>query len=77
MTAATITSAFVRSGKSFRAAFERGYEAYCRNAERKKAVCALSELDDRVLRDMGFDLSEIISVTHANPDERRIHYAGR
>lgn len=77
MTAAIITSAFVRSGRSFRTAFERGYEAYCRNAERKKAVFTLRELDDRALRDMGIDLSEIISVTHANSDEWRTHYAGR
>ena len=77
MSAATITSVFTRSGQTFRAALERGYEAYCRNAERKKSVSALRELDDRVLRDMGFDRSEIISVVHTDPKERRIDYAGR
>lgn len=52
--------------------FQRLIEAWRNSQDRRRAFAELSTLDDRMLRDIGIDRSEITSVLIDRTGERRI-----
>jgi len=64
-----------RTGSFLSTKFSKSINAMRAHAKRRKEVRSLRTLDDRILRDMGFDRSEIISIVHTDQHERRVQHA--
>ena len=64
-----------RSGSFRGATFTEHFRALRRRAQNKRDANSLRALDERTLRDMGIDRSEILSVVYADARERRTRYA--
>jgi uncharacterized protein YjiS (DUF1127 family) len=75
MNIALTAQTYSRTGAFLGAAFAKRISEMRERSKQKQQARSLRSLDDRTLRDMGVDRSEIISIVYADPDERRINYA--
>lgn len=57
-------------------AISRAWTAYLERRTRRAAVLMLQSLDAHTLHDIGIDRSEIESVVHGRPAERKHRYGG-
>ena len=75
VTTATAARFRSRSGSNIGAQFISQLTNMRKRMKDKRDARALRALDNRTLRDMGINRSEIISVVYADHDERRINHA--
>jgi uncharacterized protein YjiS (DUF1127 family) len=75
MNIALTAETYSRTGAFLGAAFAKHISEMRERSKQKQQARSLRSLDDRTLRDMGVDRSEIFSIVYADPDERRINYA--
>ena len=75
MTFAITAPTSSRSGSFKGATFTEYFKTLRARTHNKRNARSLRALDERTLRDMGINRSEILSVVYTNSSERRIQYA--
>jgi len=67
----TCTARRATAGAALKARLVRGWQAYWAWQQRRTTVRILSSLDERTLRDIGINPSEISSYAYGDPEQRR------
>jgi len=74
MSVSTLTLLVEGTERTFFGRLWAAYKAYRASRARRLGVCALEEMDDRLLKDIGITRSEILSIVYGSRDERRRSY---